>query len=246
MLALLEGRFADVERAVAEEVAISREVGDDNAPVEIAVQTLVLRREQGGLLELMPMAETFLADYPAVPGWGVALALASAEHGRLDDARERFDRYASTKFGAIPQDASWLAAHCLLADVCGLLGDVDHAGHLYEAMLPHKGYNAVIGAGSAFLGSVDHYLGILATMLSRWNDAGLHFDEALRMHAKMGARPWIVRTQVAYSRMLGARGRKRDARLAAELLREADEEARTLGMTVLPAASERTKAAAGR
>jgi len=227
MLALLEGRFADVEKSVAEAYEISRTLGDPNARVEIGVQTLVLRREEGRLPEVMPVIETFVANYPALPGWGAALAFASVEQGNLDEARERF---ALLTGAAMPEDATWLASQCLLSEVCTALGDSENACRLYEAILPHEAHNAVIGAGSAFSGSVAYYLGILAALLSRGDDAAQHFESALAMHAKMEARPWLARTQYAYGRMLKDRGREQDARRAEELLNEATATAKSLGM----------------
>ena len=54
-------------------------------------------------------------------------------------------------------------------------------------------------------GSASHYLGMLAATMERWDDAEQHFQEALAMNARIGARPWLAYTQHQYARMLLAR-----------------------------------------
>ena len=54
-------------------------------------------------------------------------------------------------------------------------------------------------------------------MLGRFKDAAGHFEEALRMNARMGARPWVAHTEHDYARMLAARGEPGDREQAIEL-----------------------------
>jgi hypothetical protein len=60
-----------------------------------------------------------------------------------------------------------------------------------------------------------------------------HFIDALAMHEKMGARPWVARTQLAYAEMLLARRRRGDKARARDLLAEAVLTADALGMGVV-------------
>ena len=66
--------------------------------------------------------------------------------------------------------------------------------------------------------------------MSRWDEAGRHFERALEMNARMGARPSGWRTQRDYARMLIRRGAQDDERRAAELLRAARSAYEELGM----------------
>jgi hypothetical protein len=52
------------------------------------------------------------------------------------------------------------------------------------------------------------------------------------MHERMGARPWIARTQLAYAEMLLARRQRGDKARARELLADAVVSADALGMRV--------------
>jgi hypothetical protein len=63
-----------------------------------------------------------------------------------------------------------------------------------------------------------------------WELAEEHFIDALAMHERMGARPWVARTQLAYAEMLLARRRRGDKARARELLADAVLTADALGM----------------
>ena len=65
-----------------------------------------------------------------------------------------------------------------------------------------------------------------------WELAEGHFISALAMHERMGARPWVARTQLAYAEMLLTRRQRGDKARARELLAEAIAIADSLGMGV--------------
>jgi uncharacterized protein HemY len=77
---------------------------------------------------------------------------------------------------------------------------------------------------------VSRYLGIVATATKRWDEAEPHFENAVAMNARMGARPWVAHTQHDYARMLHARNRPGDRNRARERLRAARKIYRELGM----------------
>ena len=79
-------------------------------------------------------------------------------------------------------------------------------------------------------GSVSRYLGLLAVTLGRPDVAAAHYDDAIAMNTKMGARPWLAYTQNDYARMLLARGAPGDAEHAEKLLGEALATLTELGM----------------
>ncbi|MGH8632351.1 MAG: tetratricopeptide repeat protein, partial [Burkholderiales bacterium] len=66
--------------------------------------------------------------------------------------------------------------------------------------------------------------------MRRWEDAERHFQDALEMNTRMGARPWVAWTQHDYARMLLARHRKGDRQRALELLTPALAAAQDMGM----------------
>lgn len=66
--------------------------------------------------------------------------------------------------------------------------------------------------------------------MSQWGEAKRHFENALEMNRRMGARPFLARTQQDYARMLLERGGPKDSEKARRLLGEAAETYRELGI----------------
>ena len=96
-------------------------------------------------------------------------------------------------------------------------------------MLPYASLNAVAVPELA-LGSTSRSLGILATLLGRFEDAARHFEEALRMNERMEAPPWLAHTQEEYARMLLRRNAPGDRERAEELAARAQATFLELGM----------------
>src|SRR5205823_3892006 len=100
---------------------------------------------------------------------------------------------------------------------------------------PFAGRNVVTGAAIASLGPVSHWLGCLAALLDRADEAAAHFEAALAIAERMEARPQLAVTQHAYAALLrtGAAGVPDAEELARTLLARALATARELGMVVL-------------
>jgi hypothetical protein len=64
--------------------------------------------------------------------------------------------------------------------------------------------------------------------IEAWNDAARHFEQAIELNARMGARPWLAHTQRDYARILAERGEKKRA---SELVAAALATYRELDMT---------------
>jgi hypothetical protein len=129
--------------------------------------------------------------------------------------------------------------------VCGALGDGARAEPLYALLEPYAGRNVVVGRAATSNGSASRLLGILAAAMHSWELAEGHFISALAMHERMGARPWIARTQLAYAEMLLTRRARGDKARAGELLGEAAQTADLLGMPVVAQRARELGAAAG-
>ena len=84
-------------------------------------------------------------------------------------------------------------------------------------------------------------LALLAASLERWDEASAHFEEAIARCRRLGARPYLARTEYEYGRALIARGR--DRARARELIASARAAAEELGM---PGLVRLADAAAGR
>ena len=114
-----------------------------------------------------------------------------------------------------------------------------------KSRIEFDGRNVVVGNMTVCYGAVSRYLGALAAMLERWDDAERHFEGALAMNRRMEAPPWVAHTQHQYAGMLLRRNRSGDRERALELLHAAFATAHGLGMSTLnervSAALERTR-----
>ncbi|MBI1885646.1 MAG: AAA family ATPase [Chloroflexi bacterium] len=233
MRALLVGRFEDTERLAQEALAIGQRMGAQNAAANFAIVLFFLRREQGRLGELEAVQKSFAQQFPAMALVRAATALMYCETGREAEARAEFEHLATNRFADLPRDFLWTACLAGLSEVSAYLGDTHRAAILYGLALPYAKRNFQVGYGSVCCGSAGRYLGLLATVMRRWKDAARHFHDALEMHTRMGARPWLAHTQHDYARMLLARGEPADRDKALALLDQAQQTASELGMKAL-------------
>ena len=237
--AQLAGRFDEAEQLAEEALEIGRHGQAENAVNAYWQAMFNIRREQGRLAEVEPSVRRFIDLYPMLKAWRAALALLLIELGRVDEAREEFESLAGDD---MPRDANWLIGVTLLAEVCGALGDGGRAEPLYTLLEPYAGRNVVVGRAATCNGAAARLLGTLAAAMRSWEVAEGHFINALAMHERMGARPWVARTQLAYAEMLLARRRRGDKARARDLLADAVLTADALGMSVVRATSPRPRA----
>ncbi|MGH2694369.1 MAG: ATP-binding protein [Actinomycetota bacterium] len=232
-LALFEGRFDDADELIETALALGERAQSSDSLLSHRIQLFSLARERGGLEELEPLMRRSAEEYPARPMFRCMLAYLLAELGRSSEARRIFEGLAADRFAALPTTNEWLFSMSILAEVADLLGDrQEDAGTLYGLTHPYADRN---GATADYIstGSVARYLGILAARLGRWKEAGRHFEAALDMNERMGARTWSVHTRYDYAAMLTERGRVEDRDRAVDLLKIALEVCEEIGMSVV-------------
>lgn len=235
MRAMLDGRFDEAERLAGEALAMGQRSHGAIALQSYGGQLLVIRREQGRLAELEPVLQAMVAQSPTAPAWRSALGFVHAELDRETEARAEFERLAARDFSDLPRDILWLVMLTVLAETCVFLGDAPRAALLHDLLLPYQGRNLVLANALACMGAASFYLGILAATMGRYDPAEASLQEALAMHERMGARPWVARTAHAYAGLLLRRNAPSDRERAEALLGRAGETARSLGMKRLEA-----------
>jgi tetratricopeptide (TPR) repeat protein len=127
----------------------------------------------------------------------------------------------------------WLASLTYLADAARATDDIATAALVYPELLPLGGAAVMIGHGVACYGAADRYLGMLAATLGEFDKAEAHFEDALEMNDRIGARPWLTHTKAQYALLLRRRGRRGDGERAEALANEAWEVATELDMALL-------------
>ena len=233
MRATFAGRFAAGEHFAQHALTIGQRLRGQDALGLFGVQMFTVRREQGRLQEMAPVVRHFVQTYAEASTWRPGLALIYSELDCEPEARAEFEYFAANNFANIPRDALWVMCITYLSEVCTFLGDAHRAAMLYQCLLPHNGYNILVGPTAACYGAASRYLGMLAATMSRWEEAQGHFENALAMNARMGAKPWLAHTQHEYARMLLRRGHLDDIEKAIGLLHEALGISRELGMRAL-------------
>ncbi len=243
-IALCMGELAEAEAAANRSHEWSRLLTGRAATGTYGIQMFGIRREQGRLAELAPVARVLAAGGGQQGVWRPAFAALLAELGMEDDARRELARVHREGLD-VYRSRLWVASLSYLVDAITLVGDETLAGLLYPELAPLTGANVVIGHGVAFYGSADRYLGSLAATLRDHDRAIEHFERALAANRAMGAQTWVAHTLFEFGRALGTRGRRDDDRRASTLLTEAAALAERIGMPLLLARA-RAQGAQGR
>ena len=234
MRALMAGRFAEAEQLANQALPIAQRSWSTQSPEQQFVRKLAaLRRETGQLAEVADRMKVLVARNPEIPHWRYHLAWLYAEGRRHTEARGLIEGLEAHDFTDLPRDAYWILSLAQLAEASWILGESRHAGRLDELLRAYGARHVLGGPQAVYHGAVTHYLGLLATTLGRWDEAGAHFEDALAAHARIEAFPFVARTQYAYADMLIRRGEAGDQERALELIGQALGTAEVLGMTRL-------------
>ena len=228
-LALSHGRFAEAAEQIEQAAAIGGRAVAWNALATRRIQLFMLRREQATLAGYEREIEDYPHEFPSPLMHGAILAHVYAHLQRAAEAETLVRELTARDLSNWHVDEEWLVSICLLAETCALLDDTDAAGPLYELLLPYGSQNAVALPELA-LDSVSRPLGTLANLQGRFDEATHHFQQALQMNHRMGARPFVARTHEEHARMLLRRNARGDRTQAEELLARARAIYRELGM----------------
>jgi DNA-binding CsgD family transcriptional regulator len=225
-LALLDGRLGEAECLAHEALATGQRAQSQNAVVDFAVQMFVLRREQGRLADLRdlePLIRGYAEQYPHVPSFRPVLALLACDLGDHASAWRILDELAVDNFMGMPRNWLWLSIMTMLSETSVALGDTPRAAKLYEILLPYADRNMTANTAIVCFGSVSYFLGRLAALMARWEDAARHFEQALTLNERMGLKPWVAHTLRAYAHLLVSRPNRaaRELARAREMLEQA-------------------------
>jgi DNA-binding SARP family transcriptional activator len=211
--ALHAGRFTEAERLREQAHQAGETAGDPNA----TLFAQLLRIQEGFLradyrrIDLDIFREK-IADSPAGISWRCGYTWCLAALGRADEARAHLAAIAADGYAALPFDANWPSAAGECAEACIVLGDAHHAAPLYELLAPYAGRHLAAGRAIVTYGAADRHLGGLATVLGRTEEAIAHHEQAIRLNAAAGLRPWVVHARMGLATALRAGGEPDGAR----------------------------------
>lgn len=153
-------------------------------------------------------------------------ARALAVRGAHQRARAMIGQLPAVVLSRMPARLPDLGVLCLLAETYALTGDTANVDVLYDCLLPHAARNAV-GVAYSYLGSVEHYLGLLARMRGDTATSSRHFARSIEMNRQLGMPSALARSESELrseprSRTTGSSARKGSQRGAAGGECEAD------------------------
>jgi DNA-binding CsgD family transcriptional regulator/tetratricopeptide (TPR) repeat protein len=229
-IALCDGDLAEAEAKAQQSYEWSRLLTGRDASGVYGIQMFSIRREQGRLAEVAPLIRILAGESREGP-WRPGLVSVLAELGMEEEARRELAQVAEQGLDQF-RDSIWLATLAYLTDAAAALGDEQVAALVYPELQQVDGDNVMIGHLVECYGAVDRYRGMLAATLGEWDRAEGHFERAMELNARMGARTWLAHTAYEYARMLLAHGQTNGAR-AGTLLGQAATLAEDIGMHAL-------------
>jgi tetratricopeptide (TPR) repeat protein len=221
------GRIDDADRAAQAAFEIGESSGQPDAFPVFLLQRSSIRLEQGRLGTLIPELAEMYTNLPGMPGLAVLLAAAHCEGNQPEDARRFLEPVAATSFD-LPQDPLWLGFLAFAVEVACYLGEPTWGRALYELLAPYPAqFPVVVGLAR---GCTAHYLGKLAALMGRYDEAEEHFSAAERLVTRLDVPGALAHTQLEWARMLLARRQPGDVERAREFLGQAVATARELGL----------------
>jgi len=227
--ALIAGETDDAERLAGECLKVGTESGQPDAGTIFAMHLLGVNEQRGTADVLIPVIEEIRNDMRDIAKAAVESALSSAylDAGRLEDAHRILVGFADGGF-ELPVDSVWLVSMTTYANVAIECGDRRTAGHLSALLAPWSDQLSTNGGGSTN-GPVSHFLGGLATVLGRYDEADSYFARATAFNRRMQARFFTAQTDLLWGRMLTQRGAPGDSQQARALLTDAHASAQAHG-----------------
>ena len=229
-LAIFDARWDDAEKLAGAALAAGQRVAEDLAQQMFGVALSAILRARGQLGVLETVLRERMRQHPQ-PAWEAALSPVLADLGKTDEAREILHRLAADDVAGLPLDANIPVGLALLSTACARLRDESTAPILYARLAPHPKRIVNIGAMASIYGCTSDYLGRLASVMGRHDDAVAHMEDALETLEKLRAYFWIADTKLAFSDVLVERDAPGDRDRSLGLVNEVLEASRRYDMT---------------
>ena len=211
------GLLKESEHVAAQAFELGRAAGHPDAFLYYGIHVFNVRFETGNLSEVAENVIRIADANPGVLSIRATLALLYCETGEQEKARAALASVVEA-LDDVPQEASWPRAVTQAAMTCARLHDRDRAGALLELLTPYA--DQMVCTGLSWSGSFHHYIGILAAVLGRLDEAETKLAEAEAAHARVPAPSWLARSRLERARVLLTRRAAGDHEQARQLLNE--------------------------
>jgi DNA-binding SARP family transcriptional activator len=212
--ALLAGDTTEAKARAVEALDIGTRGGQPGAVTIFGYQIGGVRAQRGVFRDdAVAPIERARVQFPGFRDWLTAmLAQEHARVGRLALAQELLDEFAATGYEPSPEPNGWLYTMIYFTDVAVACTDDRAAAALYERLVPYA--DQVPTRGSVPCPPIHHYLGKLATLLRRYEQADHHFARAAAFAERCGAAYFAAEIDLAWGQMLLHRRHAGDERRA--------------------------------
>ena len=235
MLAITAGRFADAEALVHTYRSIGQHLDDVNVTQTCLLQMTEILWQTGRAAAVVGLVEENIEKHPSLHEWQGALVFLNARAGRVREAREGLDVLAGRQLPGLSYRMNALIGVAALAEAAWLVDHADAAWQL-RSRLERWGERVVVaGYGVLSWGAISRGRGHVASLLGEGDEAEFWYRRALSVEGKNRNLVWRARTQIAYARLLRARGKPGDAKRADRLSWCARRFAETRGLPSLAA-----------
>jgi tetratricopeptide (TPR) repeat protein len=213
--ALLAGECDEAEQLAKTALQIGIDSGQPDATSIFEGQIMYVSWQRGTLGDHIPQMELVMADDPGLTAF---LAAAYAEVGQTDNARRLLKEFSAAGFN-LPLDLTWLTAMLQYADAAFECRDPQVAERLFDRLAPYADLLSFVEVWGS--GPVSRYLGALAAVLGRYDQAHTYFTQAAALSLRLGAKFDAARTSLSWGQILAERNAPGDAEKARDLLTSA-------------------------
>jgi DNA-binding winged helix-turn-helix (wHTH) protein len=228
--ALSRGEFDQAVALAREYSEIGRRFGDANVTHAFAAhvaETLWLR---GGAGIALGGVEELADQHPNMPEWRAVAVFFRTLCDPLFDAEYEVERLAHRGFSGLRRTINWPLGICSVVEVVVRRQLSKWAPPLFEILRPYQMRNAVAGFGVVSWGSMSRFLGQLAGVMGRIDEAQALVEAGLRSDLLAGATSWVVRSESALAQLLQRHPDPASRRRAVEVAGRAEVKARARGM----------------
>ena len=201
---LLHGDLAAAQRSAERAFAIGQEAGEPDALLIYGIQLSFVIRAQGRGQEIIAMIEQRSNASPGIAALRAGLAWTLCWLDRRAEATTILKQAASDRFAHILPASDELSALLLYADAAVQTGDVDASSILYERIEPFA--DQIDWNAATSWGHVRMYLGLLAALLGKHDQADQHLGFACEFQEANGILLPAARAQLGWAEALAARG----------------------------------------
>jgi DNA-binding SARP family transcriptional activator/tetratricopeptide (TPR) repeat protein len=211
MLAMVDGRLDDAERAATAGLSVWGDEPDADAQFGYAGQLLALRMQQGRAEEAVDVLRAVQHERPDLGLTACSAPAFLLDAGAADAGRRSYREIADDAFAAVPGNSLFDVTVAVLADAAWQTGDTTSIDVLVELAAPLTGQFVTLPGAGLFFGAGSHAVGLVAAVAGDDEAAIEHLAVAADDARSIGADRWACYSDIARAVVLRRRGDEDDA-----------------------------------